>query len=69
MGRAARECPGPRGGEGHGGHDARENYDKRLDPRDPDHDPYRDTADTEEDLMDHVDEEYEWPKIEEEEDD
>jgi hypothetical protein len=68
MGRGERD-KGQRGSEGHKGHAVRGSNDDRRDPDDLEKDPYHDMGDDDEDLRDPPDDEYIWPKIEEEEDD
>ncbi len=60
---------GPRGSEGSRGRGVRGSKDGRLDPVDLEHDPDRHLRDDDEDLPDPANDEYVWPRFEEEEDD
>jgi hypothetical protein len=60
---------GHRGGEGYQGQGVRGSNDDRWDPADPEHDPYRNLRQDEEDLPYPANDEYIWPTIEDEEDD
>jgi hypothetical protein len=68
MGRGERES-GHRGGEGHKRRGVRGSNGEGLEPADPEHDPCRYLRDDDEDLPDPANDEYIWPRIEEEEDD
>jgi len=68
MGRGQRET-GHRGGEGLKGHGVRGSKDDQWDPEDTEKDPFHDPGDDDEYQKDPADDEYIWPRIEEEEDD
>jgi hypothetical protein len=68
MGRAARNRPGPLGGNGNEKHGARGSDNRHKGPADPELDPERDSVTLDEEAADQVDNEYIWPSVEEEED-
>ena len=68
MGRGKRKS-GHRGGEGPRERGVRGSNGDRLEPEEPENDPYRVLKDDDEDLPDPANEEYIWPTVEEEEDD
>lgn len=68
MVRGKRE-PGHRGGEGFRGRGGRGSNDERLEPDEPENDPFCNLRDDDEELPDPANEEYIWPTIEDEEDD
>jgi hypothetical protein len=58
----------PRGGEGRRKRGVRGSNGDRLEPEEPENDPFRVLRDEDEDLPDQANEEYIWPTVEEEED-